>query len=147
MKPDTLFAFENAAWPVLLLDGGGNVLRANAAAVKLLGPALEGGSPQLSTFWAAENTVPAEQFLGQWERAPSPTVAFKLRIRGGAVAQHTGSLCERIREFHTPSPGFSGSSPLWLNDPGLTAIHRELVANIAMPGVNTFARPGFSCME
>ena len=55
MKPDLVFILENAAWPALLLDGSGAILRANPAAVKTFGPALEGEAPLLSAIWSAEN--------------------------------------------------------------------------------------------
>jgi two-component system, cell cycle sensor histidine kinase and response regulator CckA len=98
MKPDAVFALENAGWPALLLDAASTVLRANAAAIKLLGPALEGTSAQLGAVWAATNSVPAEQYLAQWERAPASVVSVKLKVRGGAVANFPASLCTFVRD-------------------------------------------------
>ena len=39
MKSDVSFDFEHAAWPVLLVDGAGTVLRANQMALSVFGPA------------------------------------------------------------------------------------------------------------
>jgi two-component system cell cycle sensor histidine kinase/response regulator CckA len=93
MKPDPAFALENAAWPVLLLDGTGIILRASPAAVKVFGSVLEGEAPRLSALWATENGTTAEQFLAQWERSPTPTVSVRLRIKGGSVITSNASLC------------------------------------------------------
>lgn len=98
MKLDAVFALENAGWPALLLDGASTVLRANAAAVKLLGPVIEGASARLAAIWSPENSVPAEQFLAQWERAPTPMVSLKLKVRGGGAASFAGSLCAFTRD-------------------------------------------------
>jgi two-component system cell cycle sensor histidine kinase/response regulator CckA len=98
MKADLVFALENAGWPALLVDGAGTVLRANVAAVKLFGAALEGTSPHLSAVWAADQTVPAEQFLAQWERAPSPITTVRFKLRGGAVAAHPVLVCAYMRD-------------------------------------------------
>lgn len=83
MRTEFFTAFENAAWPVLWLDGAGTVLRANGAAVNLLGPAAASGSARLTAFWAPDNPVSADGFFLQWTRAPLPSVPVSLRVRGG----------------------------------------------------------------
>lgn len=97
MKHD-LIGLENAGWPVLLLDAAGTVLRANAAAVRLLGPAVEGGGAKLAAVWSPHNSVSAEQFLAHWERAPSPVVTLRLKGRGGVALEQTAWVCASIRE-------------------------------------------------
>jgi two-component system cell cycle sensor histidine kinase/response regulator CckA len=98
MKSSAVFQLENAAWPALLLDGATTIIRANPAAIRLLGPALEGATPLLSALWSAENTVNPEQFLAQWERSPSPTIPVKLRARGGGTVASTASICPFLKE-------------------------------------------------
>ena len=98
MKPDTVWALENAAWPALLLDEASTVLRANDAAVKLFGPALEGQASRLSAIWAADPGVAPELFLAQWERAPKPMVTLKLKARGGAVSAMSVAICSFMRD-------------------------------------------------
>ncbi len=93
MKPDLVFGLENAVWPALLVDGGGRILRANEAAVKVFGPALEGDHPSLSAIWSPENGVAAEQFISQWERSPSPAISLKYRVKGGGVASYLTAIC------------------------------------------------------
>ena len=90
MEPDVVFELENAGWPVLLVDGAGAICRANQAALRLFGPALEGGSALLSAIWSPGNGDNAEQFLAHWERAPAPPLLLKFRGRDGqTVSQFT----------------------------------------------------------
>jgi len=93
MKPNVVFPLENAGWPALLLDGSTAIVRANPAAVKVFGASLEGDGPLLSAIWSPENGSAPEQFIANWERAPQPTVALKLRVKGGAVSPFLVSIC------------------------------------------------------
>ncbi len=98
MKSEAVFALEHAGWPALLVDDGSTILRANQAAVKLFGPALEGASPLLSAIWSPENGVTAEQFLARWERSPTTTVALKFRVKGGGMTSHLVAICAHARD-------------------------------------------------
>jgi len=98
MKLDVVFALESAGWPALLVDGSNTLCRANAAAIKLFGPVLEGGSPGLPAIWSPENNVAAEQFLAAWERSPAPAVALKFRARGGTAVSALTSICAFTKE-------------------------------------------------
>jgi len=93
MKSDAVFGLENANWPVLLLDQTSTICRANQSAVKLFGTVLEGTSPLLSAVWGPRNHCPAEQFLAQWERAPSPVLSLKYRVKGGGSTACSTSIC------------------------------------------------------
>ena len=98
MKPDVVFILENAAWPALLLDGSGAILRANPAAVKTFGPVLEGEAPALSAIWSAENGTTAGQFLAHWGLSPTGTVALKFLVRGGGIVVFSVSICSFSKE-------------------------------------------------
>ncbi|HTL57069.1 MAG TPA: ATP-binding protein [Candidatus Limnocylindrales bacterium] len=98
MKVDPGFGLENAGWPALLVDGASVICRANQAAIKVFGAALEGASPQLSSIWSPENGSSPEQFLAQWERAPAATVPLKFRAKGGTTLAHAVSICSFSRE-------------------------------------------------
>ena len=93
MKSDAVFILENADWPALLLDGSGDILRANPAAVKTFGPALEGKAPPLSAIWSAENGTTAGQFLAQWGHSPAGAVALKFLVKGGGAGAFLISIC------------------------------------------------------
>ncbi len=96
MKTD-VFPLENAGWPALLCDGTGTVLRANAAAIRQFGRAMEGDAPSLGAIWAQDSGSVGEFFAG-WERAPNPVVAVKLTARGGVVSVFAGTLCSFMAE-------------------------------------------------
>jgi signal transduction histidine kinase len=93
MKPDLLFVLDNAAWPALLMDGSGTILRANAAAVRLFGSVLEGEAPRLSAVWPSENRMSPEQFLAQCGRSPAGMVLLKFRVKGGGISELPASVC------------------------------------------------------
>src|SRR5258708_6861918 len=93
MKQDVVFALENAAWPAFLVDGACTIRRANQAAINAFGGGLEGESTLLSAIWSQENSITAEQFLAQWERAPSALTPLKLRGKGGVNASHPACVC------------------------------------------------------
>ena len=93
MKSEVAFVVESANGPALLVDGASRILRASLADVRTFGLTLEGAFPLLSAVWAPENGVTAEQFLSQWERAPSATMRLKFQTKGGGVATYTTALC------------------------------------------------------
>jgi two-component system cell cycle sensor histidine kinase/response regulator CckA len=98
MKADVVFTLENAGWPALLVDGTGVILRANQAAVRILGPVVEGEAPLLSAIWSPENGSTAEQFLAQWERSPTATLSLKFRVKGGGVSSYSASICSFTKD-------------------------------------------------
>ena len=88
MKPDNVFALENAAWPALLLDEASTVLRANDAAVKLFGPALEGQASRLSAIWAA---------VYQRPKAEGPAPDVEQDLYGGFVGNGDRRRLDELR--------------------------------------------------
>src|SRR6266566_2532211 len=94
MKFETAFILEQAEWPALLVDPGCTIRYANQAALRVFGPALEGGVSLLSAIWTDANNRTSEQFLREWERSPSATQFLKL-LRKGATSPVTylSSLC------------------------------------------------------
>ncbi|HZR19184.1 MAG TPA: ATP-binding protein [Verrucomicrobiae bacterium] len=98
MKSSLVFQLENAAWPALLLDSATTVCRANPAAIRLFGPALESSTALLAAIWSPDNTATPEQFLAQWERSPTQTVSLKLRTRGGNAWLASASICSFTKE-------------------------------------------------
>jgi two-component system, cell cycle sensor histidine kinase and response regulator CckA len=98
MKSSAVFQLENAGWPALLLDGTITICRANAAAIRLFGPTLEGASPLLTVIWSPENTLAPEPFFAQWERSPSPAVHLKLRGKGGNTLSSSAAICSFTKD-------------------------------------------------
>jgi signal transduction histidine kinase len=93
MKPEVVFGLEGAAWPALLLNAGGVVLRSNTAATNTFGAALAGESPQLSAIWSPENGRTPEEFLARWEQSPTMTADLKFRVANGATMKFTAAIC------------------------------------------------------
>ena len=83
MKSDALALLELAAWPVLLVDGGGRIRRANRHASQTFGQVVEGEASLLSAIWAPGNAAKPDQFLAGCLRAPIAHVELKLLIKGG----------------------------------------------------------------
>jgi len=93
MKFGAVFVLENATWPALLVDAAGTILRANQAAIKTLGSAVEGDRPLVGAIWSIENGATAEQFLADWERSPSSPATLRFRVKSGGMATFSTSIC------------------------------------------------------
>src|ERR1039457_6575173 len=93
MKPEVVFGLEGAAWPALLVNAGGVVLRANTAATGAFGAALAGESPPLSAIWSPENGGTAEEFFTRWGPSPTGTADLKFRIASGATIPFLAAIC------------------------------------------------------
>lgn len=65
MKPDVVFGLENAAWPALLVNAGGSILLANAAAKTTFGAGIGADAAQLASIWSPENGGSAADFLSR----------------------------------------------------------------------------------
>jgi signal transduction histidine kinase len=93
MKPEVVFGLESAAWPALLLNAGGAVLRTNTAATNTFGVALAGEAPPLSAIWSPENGQKPEEFFARWEKSPTVTADLKFRVANGATMKFTAAIC------------------------------------------------------
>jgi two-component system cell cycle sensor histidine kinase/response regulator CckA len=93
MKPEVVFGLEGAAWPALLLNAGGVVLRSNTAATNTFDAALACESPQLSAIWSPENGRTPEEFFARWEQSPTMTADLKFRVANGATIKFTAAIC------------------------------------------------------
>lgn len=97
MKSEVAFALENAAWPVLLVNSAGAIVRANPAAVKAFGSTLEGEMP-LSAIWASENGPLAEQFILKWHSSPTPPGRLKFCTKANGVQTFFTTICPLAEE-------------------------------------------------
>ena len=92
MKPEVVFALENAAWPALLVNAGGAVLLANVAAKLVFGPALDGQPANLAAIWSPANGGTPAKFLAEWEQSPAPLVELKFRAAGGLEKKFSAAV-------------------------------------------------------
>jgi signal transduction histidine kinase len=100
MKPEVVFGLEGAAWPALLLNAGGAVLRSNAAGTNTFGVALAGEAPPLSAIWSPENGQKPEEFFARWEKSPTVTADLKFRVANGTMMKFTAAICTFNSEGH-----------------------------------------------
>ena len=98
MKSEIVFGLESSAWPALLVDANGVVLRANPAAVNVFGSALSGDAPLLSAVWPPENGTTVVDFLTHWEQSPTPVVNLKFRTSNGQTVSCTVSICTLAKD-------------------------------------------------
>lgn len=83
MKTDVSFDFASAVWPALLVDGTGEVVRANQTALNTFGPALAADSAKLAALWLADNCISLDRFLKDGEIALAPLTPLKLQLPAG----------------------------------------------------------------
>lgn len=94
MKPDVVFGLENAAWPALLVNAGGELLMTNAAAKNTFGAAVNGSSVPLNSIWAPENGVAPADFITRSAAAPAIALrTVKFRMATGAVNAFAVVVC------------------------------------------------------
>ena len=83
MKSDVAFDFENAAWPALLVDGAGQIVRANHAATNTFGEPLTKDSAKFALLWSPDNCVTLEKFLKDGAATLAPLTPLKLLLPAG----------------------------------------------------------------
>jgi len=88
-----MFGLENAAWPALLVNAGGSILHANAAAKTAFGTGVSGDTAQLATIWSPENNGSVADFLARCGQSPPARDTLKFRAASGASAAFNTSVC------------------------------------------------------
>jgi len=96
MRREADFVLEKAAWPTLLLEGGGGLCRANQAARRTF--VLPDNLPalSLSTIWDVKNSASADQFLR--EQSDGSTSQIKLRVAGDQTEQFVAHVAKVARD-------------------------------------------------
>jgi len=98
MKSEIVFGLESAAWPTMLVNANGIVLRANASATSMFSAALVGDEPSLSLIWAPGNGISPEEFFARWDQSPKVTSDMKFRVTGGTMMRFKMVVCDFTRE-------------------------------------------------
>lgn len=83
MKSENLKLLDSAAWPVLLVDGSGRILRANSRAADVLGAVVRGESPNLSSIWSDVNDTKSVAFIAKLAQTPVSTMGITFLVKGG----------------------------------------------------------------
>ncbi|HTR43794.1 MAG TPA: ATP-binding protein [Pseudomonadales bacterium] len=92
MSSEIVFGLESAAWPALLVDPRGIVVRANASALTVFGQVLSAASPPLTSVWPKDGET-VEQFFARWEQKPFATAYLKFRTAAGPVTDFSTTIC------------------------------------------------------
>jgi two-component system, cell cycle sensor histidine kinase and response regulator CckA len=97
VSSEIVFGLESAAWPALLVDPRGIVVRANATAVSVFGQVLSAASPPLSSVWPTGGET-VDQFLARWGQNPIATAQMKFKVAGGTVTDFSTTICTFNKE-------------------------------------------------
>jgi two-component system cell cycle sensor histidine kinase/response regulator CckA len=92
VSSEIVFGLESATWPALLVDARGQVVRANASALGIFGPALNGTMPPLASIWSPDNHETVELFLARLEQTPVPAAMLKFQSAAG-VKEFSTAIC------------------------------------------------------
>lgn len=139
MSSEIVFGLESAGWPALLVDPRGAIVRANASALGVFGPVLNGTMPPLASVWVGEKGETAEQFLARWENSPATTAQLKFKTAEGAMEYFT-SVCAFAKDgrkwyvFQLLTASPPGGAPVPASAPAATAAAAPAPA--AAPHVN-----------
>jgi signal transduction histidine kinase len=90
-KEEDEFLLQNAEWPVLLMRKNGKVLRANRAAVRAFGSAIEKEAGTLDSIWSSHNRDSALQFLSL--PPPDTAVPLNFNLKSGLPGAFLAQLC------------------------------------------------------
>jgi signal transduction histidine kinase len=85
------FLLQNAEWPALLVHRHGKVLRANRAAVRAFGSAIEKQEGNLGLIWSPQNADSAQQFLNL--PPPAEPVPLHYLLKSGLPGVYLTDLC------------------------------------------------------
>ena len=83
MNTEVCFDFASAVWPALLVDGSGDIVRANQAALNAFGVALAGERAKFASLWLPDNCLTLEKFLKNGDSALAPLAPLKLLLPTG----------------------------------------------------------------
>src|SRR5688572_27075613 len=89
MKPETVFALENASWPALLVDATGGIRAASQGARDTFGQVIATGAILGQSIWSKENEQTAEESFASYDgiRDGGYLLRFKGKERSTATYQ------------------------------------------------------------
>ena len=114
-KSEDEFFLQNADWPALLVRKDGKILRANLAAVRAFGSAIEKADGTLDKIWSPQNPDSSRQFLNL-PPAEKPG-SLKFNLKSGLPGVFQAQLCvtasddSRLLQLLAPLPSEPSSAP------------------------------------
>ncbi len=95
---EVVLAFNQADWPVLLLDAEGRIRHGNAAATGVFGAPVKSGTGRLADIWGTGNSTAPKDFLNDWSRAAHGTAPLNFLGQNGNPVVLVTSLCQFTHE-------------------------------------------------
>src|SRR5271170_2884899 len=93
MKSDAVFELTDSGRPAFLVNAAGEIILANPSAARFFGASLEKETILLSTVWSAENNLPAEKFLAEWEHSAAPVTPLKFCAQDDSSRTFSVAVC------------------------------------------------------
>ncbi|HEX7862566.1 MAG TPA: ATP-binding protein [Verrucomicrobiae bacterium] len=93
MKPETVFALENASWPALLVDASGNIRAASKGAKESFGAAMTAGATVGKTIWSKENDQSAEEFFAGFDSGANYSSILRFKGSDGSTSSYQTHIC------------------------------------------------------
>lgn len=93
IKSDTVFALENASWPVLLVDTAGAIRAASQGAKNFFGQIITTRPTLDQSVWSRENEQSPEDFLASYDEMADRTFQLRFKGRDGSTASHQTHIC------------------------------------------------------
>jgi two-component system cell cycle sensor histidine kinase/response regulator CckA len=93
MKPETVFALENATWPALLVDAAGTVRAFSQGARNTFGKVLDAHPLLRETIWSRENDHTPEEFFACFDDVADKTYELRFKARDGSTSTFNAHIC------------------------------------------------------
>ena len=92
MKPETVFALENANWPALLVDAAGNVRAFSQGAKSTFGQVLEARPALGQSIWSKENEQTPEEFFACFDDLDEKDYQLRFKGRDGSTSSYNAHI-------------------------------------------------------
>jgi two-component system, cell cycle sensor histidine kinase and response regulator CckA len=93
MKPETVFALENATWPALLVDATGSIRAASQGARDTFGQIVATGAALGQSIWSKENEQTAEEFFASYDGICDDGYRIRFKGKDGSTATYQTFIC------------------------------------------------------
>src|SRR5688572_13926844 len=93
MKSETVFALENASWPALLVDAGGNIRAASVGARNTFGQIITTHPILGQSIWSKENEQTPEEFFASYDEMRDTAYDLRFKGRDGSTASYQTHVC------------------------------------------------------
>lgn len=93
MKPETVFALENASWPALLVDASGSIRAMSNGAKNAFGSSVAANVTLGQSVWSRENERSPEEFFAGFEESAEKNYALRFKGADGSTLTYRTHIC------------------------------------------------------